>query len=907
MSFTYLNRFLITRFSAASIYYSLLISIYFLPNLSPKLQQFEGNQIGEASLNAIDISSRSQGFYQFIFTFLISMLVLHSINSLDRLKIIPSLKRISESIAIIGIIQVVSAIFNPELKEFIFLPATFHLGFYIFNNLKQPPNLEQVTASIGFSLVAWLNMLWLLPNGLSLAIQLPIISLIFIFSSLVLVRMKTVIQRQVTLLKYLAFSSLLPLFITELHYFFLLKAQLNVSPYILYLILATILLIFALKKSKIQVSNACQEKQLLAAFILIACGFSIRNFYTPYGTASTELFEMANRAIPLMEAHFFRNIPLLEKASSHMVSDYGFGALYQFIFGYHGLDFLIFDVFDSLAYTILGFLIIFYLSNNVLASFYFICLFPFADASLPPYYAWCILPLIFLIKEFKNPSKINSWLFGISFTLLMPWRADLSFAVIIASVAIIMLGLLIKRIHSRFLIPLLISISILGSTLLIISVKNNIDWFHSLKTTIAYLISSQSYGLSNLGDTSSPTFVLQHYLIPLMVVTLILAFVVHAFKNKKSNNISGIIICYLGIFYLVNLPRGIVRHGFAEGFDNFLLSYSPFILSAGLALIIGLRAHKRWWLFIISLFVINLFLRFPSRLPEISQISNSTNSSLSANSLPSKLNKNRLSIDTAAISKVISLAHYLRNNLKEDETFIDFSNTPMLYFYAEKEVPSFFYQSPQNVHSIQLQKDWINRLENFKVPLIVMRHSPPEWWDATDGVPNEIRHYAFSDFLYQNYFPFNVTDGFEIWKKKTQSDTLLPAFAEDELYRYFDLKKLPSIWQEQKLLFKQIQFTQSKPSTWSLPSNEYVWLKLKIKSGDTANKKAQIKLIKWNSAFGGYEFDLIPNKEHYYMLRLTSSFAWWHIHPLNFNLELPENATISSIYIAKDFIVNEDE
>ena len=188
-------------------------------------------------------------------------------------------------------------------------------------------------------------------------------------------------------------------------------------------------------------------------------------------------------------------------------------------------------------------------------------------------------------------------------------------------------------------------------------------------------------------------------------------------------------------------------------------------MSAGLALIIGLRAHKRWWLFIISLFVINLFLRFPSRLPEIALISSSTNSSLSANNLPATLTRTRLGIDTASISKVISLAHYLKNNLKEDETFIDFSNTPMLYFYAEKEVPSFFYQSPQNVHSIKLQKDWINRLENFKVPLIVMRHSPPEWWDATDGVPNEIRHYAFSDFLYQNYFPFNETDGFEIWKK----------------------------------------------------------------------------------------------------------------------------------------------
>lgn len=101
--------------------------------------------------------------------------------------------------------------------------------------------------------------------------------------------------------------------------------------------------------------------------------------------------------------------------------------------------------------------------------------------------------------------------------------------------------------------------------------------------------------------------------------------------------------------------------------------------------------------------------------------------------------------------------------LGEGETFFDFSNTPMLYYYLEKEVPSFFFQNPQNVHSMTLQEDWVRRMPEFKVPVVLFRHDPPNWWDATDGVPNTLRHAIMSRYLQRHYRFDRTAAGYEIW------------------------------------------------------------------------------------------------------------------------------------------------
>jgi hypothetical protein len=91
----------------------------------------------------------------------------------------------------------------------------------------------------------------------------------------------------------------------------------------------------------------------------------------------------------------------------------------------------------------------------------------------------------------------------------------------------------------------------------------------------------------------------------------------------------------------------------------------------------------------------------------------------------------------------------------------------MLHYYAEKEVPSFFFQNPQNVHSMTLQQDWTSRMQGWKVPLVLFRHDPPDWWDATDGVQNEMRHCIIALYIRKNYRFETKVGGYEIWKRKS--------------------------------------------------------------------------------------------------------------------------------------------
>ncbi|MEZ5172117.1 MAG: hypothetical protein R2850_01040 [Bacteroidia bacterium] len=82
----------------------------------------------------------------------------------------------------------------------------------------------------------------------------------------------------------------------------------------------------------------------------------------------------------------------MKKHPPHFVSDYGFGLIYQLIHGYHGLDFLIYDVFDQLIWMITGFYVIKITSFDDITAF-FVCIFPLADASFLPYYTASILVL----------------------------------------------------------------------------------------------------------------------------------------------------------------------------------------------------------------------------------------------------------------------------------------------------------------------------------------------------------------------------------------------------------------------------------------------------------------------------------------------------------------------------------
>jgi hypothetical protein len=893
--------------SLRALFYSLLIAFFFIPKFDGVLSNFDGNQIGEATLYAVDIQSRVTEVYIFIGLITVAYLALFFLFTKLFQHEKTKISSLENSILIAGCIQVLSAYFVPNLAVLFVFPGAFHIGLLALQFFDIDVEEENIFSSIAAVLIAWLLLIWLIPISINPLFHLAFLLLSFI--SLLLFSSKKPNFNLATTVNTLSILSILPLICTELNYFLREKIGFNINGIFLSLILIALIISIAFFRYK-RKHNITSTATF--AWLLIACGMGIQTFYHPFGIASTEIFELANRATPLMELHFFHQIPLLEKASSHLVSDYGFGLIYQAIYGYHGLDFMVFDIFESLAWITFSFILIYQITENKLAAFYFVAFFPFFDSSITPYYAFALLPLICLIEAFKNNTKFSSWLFGISFAFLFPWRADLSFAILISTFVVIGFGIYLKRISYKFLIPTFISLGILGILLLSIALTNNIDWIGSLKSTLDYLQSSQSYGLINIGDQSSNQFIFHHFIIPILVLGVLFLALKNTLKSFSKQAVPIIItILYLSIFYFVNLPRGIVRHGFAEGFDNFLDSYAPFIIIIGFTFLVFQNKFFRFWTSIIALCIFQVFLRYPNRSPENGLALAGLNNSYHQERIPFRHQSQRLKTDTAKLQKnVIPMVNFLRENLKDGETFLDFGNTPMLYFYAEKPVPAFFYQSPQNVHSISLQEDWIARMANYKIPIFLFRHYPKEWWDATDGVPNELRHYLIAEYAYQRYFPSNQVAGYEVWKLKSKNQTNMPEFMQARFYEYMNLLNLPAIWNPNLMNVNQGQLKSdtlkiedelfNESHICQISSKAQNWIVLNLKNSTDTDVQVRISLMHDIHPFGGYDFAVKPMTNGTYKVRLSMLPSWWFKKINYIRILVPKGVVVEDVTFASD-------
>lgn len=750
-----------------ALYCGLLAAFWMLPDLQPALGAYGWNEIGEATLKRLDAEARVSEFQQFILAFtLITSLLWWGFNR-ALLRLPALLQQLVNALSVAGVLLVFGAFFHPNFDSTVLWPLAWMAPLYAFKT-RYPAKLLILSsvASMAFSLSVFLLVQWLSPKALGITSQL---ALVLVSYSIWLFWLLNSGNRFKSWLSAQAAGSILalsPFVVSELKYA-LHRSEIQASADFLSALmlgLSLVLAFLAYRRARwsFKKSLGLMALQLLTGSVLLA-------YYTPTGQAPTELYEMANRVLPLMEWHFFRTIPLLEKVSSHFVSDYGFGLIYQGLHGYHGLDFLIYDVFEWILWAIVLYLLLKRLLQSSLLALFCALLLPWSGGSFSAYYLPGFLPLLLFLQLLQSPTRLNYAAFAIITVGMVPWRADLSVAFLPATFLLLLMAILQQRISAKqIVIHFLASGLTLALLCWLICAYRNIDWYKNLKAILDYLISTQSYSLVNMGETTSVHWILHHYLMPLLAALSLLISFRSLVKSKFNAHFmrDGILV-FCALFVLINFPRGIVRHGFAEGSDNFLLSLSLLCFPLSALYSTALRPFQRNSLYLIWVFVFSVWMRFPSRSADESTLAMVSSKPLKSNTVHYHSSSLRLLPDPVFYTaKIDTVVGWLRGRLKEDETFLDFSNTPMLYFYAEKPVPSFFFQNPQNVHSMTLQEDWISRLPQYKVPYVLFRHHPPSWWDATDGVSNEVRHVFIALYLRRHYRFHAFVGGYEIWKQR---------------------------------------------------------------------------------------------------------------------------------------------
>jgi hypothetical protein len=163
-------------------------------------------------------------------------------------------------------------------------------------------------------------------------------------------------------------------------------------------------------------------------------------------------------------------------------------------------------------------------------------------------------------------------------------------------------------------------------------------------------------------------------------------------------------------------------------------------------------------------------------------------------------NKENRIIDNQVIYQ--NLTSFIVSTQTSNETFFDFTNSPLIYALTDKEfipyiIPN-IYQSSEIIQNDTLQR-LDRQYQQNRIPLVIFKQG--NGWDYVDNVPNEIRSYRIAEYIYQHYKPIGSIDGrYQIWVADTMDEARILKFEKQTgftstttISQNFHLQKLPYI------------------------------------------------------------------------------------------------------------------
>jgi hypothetical protein len=294
------------RFGWQVIFHALLIALLIVPEMHPRLEFTDYNQIGEATLKRIDIPGRLSSFYIYLLGFTLVLAASALLSGIRLFKLPQKLEPYNNSLSAAGILLAASAFW---IDAFLF-PACWILGLqcliWIFRTSLSKLAFPALTlhVSILLSLLIWLNFNWIYPDKAEFGVQLMILLLItggWIYGTKSWGTKK--LQKLLSDAAPLFVTALFPFIIPELRYFLQVRFNLNASPDFLYLVGLIIVLGISYLRKKHLLDI---RKNIRYTAMFICTGMIIQQYYVPYGEAPQEMYEMANRVLPLMEYHYFQ-------------------------------------------------------------------------------------------------------------------------------------------------------------------------------------------------------------------------------------------------------------------------------------------------------------------------------------------------------------------------------------------------------------------------------------------------------------------------------------------------------------------------------------------------------------------------------------------------------------------------
>ncbi len=729
----------------------------------------------------------------------------------------------------------------------------------------------------------------------------------------------------ICLIHILIFGSIEATFFVKLKFDFFLPFKwifIGLIPfsYLIYLILPFN------KKLKLKSNYQLTAYYFVPAAIISAILFI---FYHPYIDQPKELFELANPANAQLKIFKFNEMPFIDFMSSHMFSEQFYGVIYNLIYGYGGtLDFITYKIMGVVLYYLVIYYFLIRLTKAPLYILLLFLFFPFLTILLNPYLIFTILLLSASIRVIKNQTIKNYSILIILTILLFIWRLDTGAAGFMT--ILFYFPILIYTTHSKLNLHSLIKavgiLSIIGVGIFGICLIFRTPEYivTNIQNALHYSSANQAHGYTQIASTFPQQFYNIHLLFPVIAVLTSLYSVYSLRTRNHIENRFTIYALQSAIFlfsvYLANFQRGIVRHSFIENSDTIITS--TFYIALVLFILSFFNANSilnRISLFSIFSFVLILLLPyFPI---------NKGSSSIDSILLNSKIKKIDNYFQKAnfkgkviedpefARENYLSLKAFLDTNLSKNKTFMDFSNTPMLYFYCQRNVPSYFCQNLQNTIDDFSQLQHIKTIPTSKVPVVVYSNYPTTWFDKTDEVPNAMRQYLIAEYIYKHYKPYGIINKHSIWISKKspikndgiEKDTLITQpqvyhykNAAAFMYHHFTEKNQKSIQTLKVKSFNNPDSSANYSVTVSKKMNQLSGVLVSVElDHNIPNTEIKLELVK-NKEIVGTVLFTTNETDKKYMVRISNQYFWFLKQPSTIQLPKSSHYKVKSISLYKD-------
>ena len=481
-------------------------------------------------------------------------------------------------------------------------------------------------------------------------------------------------------------------------------------------------------------------------------------------TGFTHLMESANYSVLISDFLNFGKIPLVEHYGGHMLTQFFGGVFYGILNNdFSGAIYSPYAIYMQVILSVIFYFLAAKIVNRDIA-FLSVIFLPFLMSNFD-YSGLGVIIIFSLLAYFKKPSILKALVVDFCILICVLYRLDLGVAFGISAAAGAIIYAIFKKrpLKKLILTSTVFAIAILILWFILCSLKN-LDPINQLKQFLVISASNQNWAFPTLHKSSSFVFAWAYIVLPLIMLSSLLYLIFSKFKNHLDSKL-WFILLVLGIAYLANFTRGIVRHNVTGLPDNaHTIFWTAYLYLA--IYFSAIMKNPAYFIPSYIAFTLGNFVIIGSTFLTINLNSpiNTVTDNLNFTSLDRKVN--RITINETTQSELDTIVDFISPFLNSDETFLDYTNVSLIYSYMKKPDPIYAAQTPGHLNGDFSQTAAIKDLESSNVKLALM----PSVDDlglqkSLDGIPNSLRYYKLSEYIYQNYTPLLSFKYGEIWIK----------------------------------------------------------------------------------------------------------------------------------------------